>query len=360
MASHRPLQVHVPPRAPADHSQFCLVLCSTLMPADSPTLDAKVAFLRGSCGPDDEAIETHFAWVFLIDDRAWKLRKPVRRDTMDYGSLEARRLDSLEEIRLNRRLAPDVYLGTAPLTLTADGQLAIDGQGEIVDWLVCMRRLDRSRLLEAQLAQGSVKPESLRPVVRLLADFYRTAAPAISDGPAFLARIGRQVEANQQVLAPAGVTGNETLLVLQREFIAKHSSLLAQRAASGCVVEAHGDLRPEHVYLDDSPAIIDCLEFDRDLRVLDRAEELSFLHLECARIGHEATGRALLRGCLALLADHATDALLHFYRGHRATTRAKLYAWRASEPDGGTRREWLDLAGEYVRRALEDSARSLD
>ena len=111
--------------------------------------------------------------------------------------------------------------------------------------------------------------------------------------------------------------------------------------------------------MDASPAIIDCLEFDRELRVLDRAEELSFLHLECTRLGHEATGRALLRGCLAQLADHATDALLHFYRSHRAATRAKIYVWRASEPDGGTPGEWLDRAGEYVRCALEDSARRL-
>jgi aminoglycoside phosphotransferase family enzyme len=125
-------------------------------------------------------------------------------------------------------------------------------------------------------------------------------------------------------------------------------------------VEAHGDLRPEHVYVDDPPAIIDCLEFDRDLRVLDRAEELTFLHLECARIGHEATGSVLLRCCLAELADDATDALLHFYRSHRAATRAKLYIWRAAEPDGGTPGEWLDRAGSYVRCALEDSARSLD
>ncbi len=360
MASHRSLHTHVPLRPPDDHSQFCLVLCSTLMPADPPTLDAKVAFLRGFCGRDDEAIETHFAWVFLIGDRAWKLRKPVRRDTMDYGSLDARRLDSLAEVRLNQRLAPGVYLGAAPLTQDADGRFAIDGPGAIVDWLVCMRRLDRARLLDAQLARREVDPEALRPVVRLLAEFYRTAAPAISDGPAFVARVGRQVEANHRVLAPAGIAGNETLLALQRDFIAQHSSLVAQRAASGCVVEAHGDLRPEHVYLDDSPAIIDCLEFDRDLRVLDRAEELSFLHLECARSGHEATGRALLRGCLAQLADQAPDALLHFYRSHRAATRAKLYVWRASEPDGGTPGEWLDRAGSYVRSALEDSARSLD
>jgi len=336
------------------------VLCSALMPADSQTLEAKVAFLRGICGHGDETIETHFAWVFLIGDRAWKLRKPVYRDPMDYRSLEARRLDSLADIRLNRRLAPDVYLGASPLTQAANGQLAIDGPGEIVDWLVCMRRLDRNRLLEARLARGTVNPESLQPLVRLLADFYRAATPAISDGPAFVARAGRQVEANHRVLAPAGIADIETLVARQREFIAQRSALLEQRATSGCVVEAHGDLRPEHVYLDDSPAIIDCLEFDRDLRVLDRAEELSFLDLECARLGHEATGRALLRGCLAQLADHATDALLHFYRSHRAATCAKLYVWRASEPDGGIPGAWLDRAGGYVRSALKDSARSLD
>ena len=329
------------------------------MLADSLSLEAKVAFLRSLCEPHDEAIETHFAWVFLIADRAWKLRKPVLRDTMDFRSLEARRLDSIADIRLNRRLAPDIYLGTVPLTRTADGQCAIDGPGEIVDWLVCMRRLDRARLLDAQLARGPVDPEALRPVVRLLADFYRAAAPAISNGAAFVDRVERQVEANHRVLATAGISGVEMLIARQRESIAKHSTLLAQRAADGCVVEAHGDLRPEHVFMDASPAIIDCLEFDRELRVLDRAEELSFLYLECTRMGHEATGRALLRDCLAQLADHATDGLLHFYRSHRAATRAKLYVWRASEPDGGTPGEWLGRAGEYVRSALEDSARSL-
>jgi uncharacterized protein len=331
------------------------VLCWPSMLADSTTLQAKVAFLRGLCGRDDEAIETHFAWVFLIGEHAWKLRKPVRRDTMDYRSLEARRLDALADVRLNRRLAPDVYLGTLPLTRAADGRFTLGGAGEIVDWLVRMRRLDRSRMLDAQLTHGPIDPEALRPVLRLLADFYRGEAPAISDGATFVARVGRQVETNHRILASAGVTEIETLVARQREFIARHSSLLARRAAAGCVIEAHGDLRPEHILVADSPAIIDCLEFDRQLRVLDRAEELSFLDIECARIGHGVTGRALLRGCLALLEDDASDALLYFYRSHRATSRAKVYAWRASEPDGGPRDEWHDRTADYVRSALEDA-----
>jgi uncharacterized protein len=330
------------------------------MPVDSLTLEAKVAFMRSLCGRDDEAIETHFAWVFLIGDRAWKLRKPVRRDTMDYRSLESRRVVSLDDVRLNRRLAPDVYLGAMPLMRRANGQWAIDGPGEVADWLVCMRRLDRRLLLDAQLAGGPANPRTLRAVARLLAAFYSKAAPAIGDGPAFVARLSRQAEANHRVLQPAGLAGVDSLVAQQRDFIATRAPLLASRAISGCVVEAHGDLRPEHIFLNDPPAIIDCLEFDRDLRVLDRAEELSFLDLECARIGQEATGRALKSECLAELGDSAPDALLHFFRSHRAATRAKLYVWRATEPDGGRPTAWLERAGAYVRSAIEDSARTLD
>src|SRR5512137_1057413 len=110
--------------------------------AADPSFASKVEFLRGLCGPGDEAIETHFAWVFLVGERAWKLRKPVRRDSMDYATLAARRLDSLEEVRLNRRLAPDVYLCTVPLSFDGEGRFELGGRGEPVDWLVCMRRLD--------------------------------------------------------------------------------------------------------------------------------------------------------------------------------------------------------------------------
>src|SRR5512145_588520 len=117
-------------------------------------LEDKVAWLCSRLEPGDEAIETHFAWVFLLGDRAWKLRKPVRRDPMDYSTLDARRRGSEAEVRLNRRLAPHVYLGIRPLTRTARGQFAIGGDGAIVDWLVEMHRLDRHRMLDEMLASG--------------------------------------------------------------------------------------------------------------------------------------------------------------------------------------------------------------
>jgi len=319
------------------------------------TLARKVEFLRSLCGPGDEAVETHFAWVFLVGERALKMRKPVRRDTMDYSTLAARHRDSEEEVRLNRRLAPDVYLGTLPLVTDAAGNLSLDSTGETVDWLVEMRRLDRSRMLDAALERGDASKSALGRIVDLLTAFYVSSEPALSDPAAYLHRLDRQVSANHRVLESLDAARAGRLLERQRAFLERSPALLASRVERGCVVEAHGDLRPEHILLAEPPAVIDCLEFDPGLRILDRAEELCFLELECAQLGHADTGRWLLRHCLARLSDDAPEGLLRYYRSHRAATRAKLYTWRSAEPDGLSPDEWRKRAGRYLDTALEDA-----
>jgi len=317
------------------------------------SLADKVAWLRSQLGSGDEAIETHFAWVFLVGDRAWKLRKPVRRDPMDYGTLDARRRGSEAEVQLNRRLAPRVYLGIQPLTRTADGRLAIGGDGAMVDWLVQMRRLDRRRMLDEMLASGRATGHALGLVAGMLADFYRHEAPAVTDGKALAARLRAQADANHRVIATLDGAGAAALRIAQHAFINAHGEWLDARASGGCVVEAHGDLRPEHILLDEPPAVIDCLEFDRNLRILDRAEELEFLAMECSRLGHASTGERIARDCLARLGDDPPSRLRHFYRSHRAATRSKLYVWRATEPDGGAPGQWLGTARDYLKLARD-------
>ena len=313
----------------------------------------KVAWLRARLGAGDEAIETHFAWVFLAGRRAWKLRKPVRRDPMDYGTLDARRVGAEAEVRLNRRLAPDVYLGIRALTRSPDGRFAIDGEGDVVDWLVEMRRLDRQRMLDVMLERGRATPADLRRVTALLSAFYGREPPAVADGDSLARRLRSQVAANHPVIATLDGAGADALRDAQLAFLALRQDWLGARAHAGCIVEAHGDLRPEHILLDDPAAVIDCLEFDRNLRILDRAEELEFLALECARIGHATTGEWLVRDCLARLGDDVPPPLRTFYRSHRAATRAKLYVWRAGERDGDNAEQWFDTARRYLRVALE-------
>jgi uncharacterized protein len=330
-----------------------------LAPADGPaSLSEKVAQLQRLCGPGDEAIETHFAWIFLIGDRALKLRKPVRRDTMDYGTIEARRADSEADLRLNRRLAPDVYLRTLPLARRADGRLVPGGAGEPADWLVEMRRLDRRWFLDAALARGEASRPMLQRVADMLAMFYASGEPALTRPGELGPRLAAQAAANALVLAGLDAARSAHLLRMQQAALGKLAATLDARAAGGCVVEGHGDLRPEHIWLADPPAIIDCLEFDRDLRIVDRAEELCVLELECARIGHADAGHWLLGACLERLADRAPPALLDFYRTHRAAHRAKLYVWRASEPDGGTPAQWRSRAAQYLDTAMDAAARA--
>jgi aminoglycoside phosphotransferase family enzyme len=321
-------------------------------------LEDKAAWMRRSLGPGDELIETHFAYVLLKGDRAWKLRRPVRRDPMDYATLEARHLGAETDVRLNRRLAPGVYVGVRPLT-RADGGFAIGGDGPVVDWLVEMRRLDRTRTLDVMLAQGRVTRAELETIAAMLAGFYAREPSAVADGAALVERLATQVAANHCVLEAIDATRAARLRDEQLAPLGARRAWFDDRVARGCVIEAHGDLRPEHVVLTDPPVVIDCLEFDRTLRVLDRAEELEYFVLDAERIGQGAACRTIARRCLSLLADDAPAGLLHSYRGHRAATRAKLYAWRAHEPDDGSSAVWLEAAARYLGLALESATHAL-
>jgi aminoglycoside phosphotransferase family enzyme len=221
-----------------------------------------------------------------------------------------------------------------------------------------MRRLDRARMLDALLARGAASEDALARVVRLLAAFYAREPAAIRDGAALEARLRHQVAANHQALQALEPEASAALRDAQIAFLDARRDWIDSRAVGGCIVEAHGDLRPEHILADDPPAVIDCLEFDRNLRILDRAEELAFLQLECARLGHAAQGQWLLQRCLDRLGDRIATPMLSFYRSHRAATRAKLYAWRSLEADGGSPEEWRDKARSYLASALEDARRA--
>ena len=336
---------HAAPKAPVPDGHPC-------------RLEDKVAWMRRSLGRGDELIETHFAYVLLAGERAWKLRRPVRRDPMDYATLDARRLGAESDVQLNRRLAPGVYLGVRPLT-RVDGGFAIGGDGPVVDWLVEMRRLDRSRTLDVMLSNGRASPADSAAVAALLADFYLRQPSAVPDGAALVERLAAQVAANQRVLAAIDAPRARRLHEAQLAVLASRRPWFDERAASGCVIEAHGDLRLEHVVLTDPPVVIDCLEFDRNLRVLDRAEELEYFVLDGERIGQGAACRDIARQCLERLGDRAPAGLLQFYRSHRAATRAKLYAWRAGEPDDGSPVLWLESAARFLGVALEAAIRAL-
>lgn len=289
--------------------------------------------------PDEvSVIETHMSWVFLAGSHVYKLKKAVRHEGLDFSTPELRRFNCHEEVRLNQQMAPGVYLGVVPVTREADGGLAIGGQGAPVDWLVHMRRLPQDRNLEAIIRKGLTWTDepAIRAAARHLARFYRAAAPEPLTFREQRARLEAGVRSDLEALSAPRyglpLDRLEALTGAQLAFLERGVALFERRVLAGRIVEGHGDLRPEHVWLDGEPAIIDRLEFDRTLRVLDPADEIAFLDLECERLGAPHVGGWFLEVYVKETGDEPPAALLRFYRVYRALRRATISARHLDDP----------------------------
>lgn len=323
-------------------------------------LDAKVAALSApQAYPEPPAaidiVETHMSWVFLTPDRVYKLKKPFQRSFVDLGTVAARRHNCLEEVRLNRRLAPETYLGALALVCERHGNLRLDGQGRVADWLVEMRRLPQHRMLDAALAENAVTSADIAKVARRLIRFYQAAPAEVGPGGVYRARWARYVRENAAELSdplfalPQGMV--ERLTEAQFGFIGGYADTLERRAETGLVREVHGDLRPQHVCLLDPPIIIDCLEFRREFRLLDPVDELAFLALECQRLGAEWIGAELIAHYRDTTGDAVAPRLTAFYQCYRACLRARLAAAHLRDQHENRHREWRAQALDYLTMA---------
>lgn len=326
---------------------------------------AKLAFLRRPTSfPDPtrrvDTVETHMSWVFLTDDYAYKLKKPVRLAPFDARTLAARRRYCNDEVRLNRRLAPDVYLGVVALRVDAHGRLRLGGDGAVVDWLVQMRRLPARHMLDHALRAGTLHRDDLRRVAAHLAAFYLAAPRLTIDAGAYRAAFARDVDRNRRALvrpvyglAPGPV---RDLCAAQRALLAARPDWFDERVKSHRIVDGHGDLRPEHVCLAPRVAIIDCLEFARAPRIVDPADELGFLALECERLGSPAAALRLLRTYGELTGDRPRAGLVHFYQGFRAGLRARIAIRHLDEEQFRHAPEWRRRAEAYLGLAQRHQA----
>lgn len=323
---------------------------------DPVSIQQKVEFLsRCDAFPQApaavEVIETHMSWVFLAGDRVYKLKKPIKYDFLDFSSIDKRRRAVFDEVRLNRRLARDVYLAAIPLTRAGPDGMALGDQGQVVDWLVEMRRLPDALTLEAFIAAGGPKRGHVIGVARLLAGFYGGLRRQQADPEAYRTRFADEIGKTRQVLTdpdlwPVGPELSAALADCDTAFAAA-APVMRDRAGRGYVREGHGDLRPQHVFLTDPPVIIDCIEFNRNLRLVDPLDEAIFLGMECAHLGAEWITGDLIAGL-----DGAIGApppvLAEFYWRYRALLRARLSLLHLVLQPGRTPERWRPLARDYV------------
>ena len=224
-----------------------------------------------------------------------------------------------------------------------------------------MRRLEENDTLEAALRDGWLKPLQIDRLAATLGAFYAHAPRVQLEPEQYLVSWQKALADNCRVLfnarfgLPQGDV--ERIAQVQRRFATKRSALLLERIHGRRFVDAHGDLRPEHIWLREPVTIIDCLEFDPKLRALDPLDEIAFLHLECERLGGLWAAERIRQHLARALDDDAASGLFLFYRSHRAMLRARLSIAHLLDANPRTPEKWPRLARVYLKLAAADAAR---
>ena len=331
------------------------------MQTQTASHDRIVAFLLNPDSypghPDVKAIETHISRIFLAGQFAYKMKKTMAYDHLDYSMLEARHHFCEEEVRLNRRFSSDVYLALVPVTADRQGQLGLHGAGKTVEWLIKMRRLPADRMLDYRLRHHAVLPDDIRKVTELLSRFYLRCTPADISSAQYRQQLMQNIEDTEHALMQfPTILPQENIQYIGarlQAMLLSQASRFDERVRDGKVIEGHADLRPEHICLevDAEPVIFDCLEFSQKLRVLDAADDIGFLALECERMGFPDIGSTILNGYRSLTKDHVPEQLIHFYKAYRAYIRAKIAIWHHREAQYRRSPHWTRQAQQYLTLA---------
>lgn len=296
--------------------------------------------------------ETHMSFLFLADGFVYKMKKPAQYDLFDHRSLHSRFIDCREEVRINQQLAKDVYIELVPLVLNGKKQLQLEAEGEVVEWLVKMKRIPDEYMLDFAIRNNCINKTNLEKAAELLVDFYKTSTPSESRFDKFTQKLEADIIFLQSHLAnPSFAFSSELIYDITSglmAFLAADPSLFADRVRQKKIINVHGDLRPEHICLMSPPAIIDRLEFSKELRIMDVAEELSFLSMECEIMGNRSAGELFTDIYKRKTGDHFPPSLSRFYKIKKACLRAYLVARHVLEPQYQSDAKWLSKANAYL------------
>jgi len=287
--------------------------------------------------------QTHISVVFLAGEFAYKLKKPVDFGFVDYSSLDARRGFCVSEVSLNRRLAPEVYLGVVPI-VEAGGSLRVGAEGEsgkVVEWAVKMRRLDDADTLLRRLERGRLDAGVLERLGALLARFHAKAARG-----GRIARFGAFEQIRQNALDNFEQTREHVgevvphdvhahLEALTRSTLDEHKALIQSRADEGRPCDTHGDLRLEHIYVsgDGDITIVDCIEFNDAFRYADPIADIAFLVMDLLIRGYDREAERVLSSWFGDTGDEESRSLLPLYVSYRSAVRAKVHGFKALEAE---------------------------
>lgn len=298
-------------------------------------------------------VETHVSTLWFCEDLVFKRKKAVQFAFVDLSTPELRERACRREVALNRRLAPDVYLGVAELR---------EGSAAPVDHVVVMRRLPADRRLAALAVSGADLDVELSAVARALVALYTSplSEPSVA-GVGTAARVRARWEADLDELRAVGAgrvppSTIDAVDGLAHAYVEGRAPLFAARLAAGHVVDGHGDLLADDIFcLPDGPRILDCLEFDDELRVGDALADVAFLAMDLERLGRPDLSDVLLARYRQLSRDRYPDSLAHHFVAARALVRSKVAVLRGAQADPRRREDagaLLALSRDHLEQAL--------
>ena len=288
-------------------------------------------------------VQTHISCVLLAREVAWKVKKPLKLPFLDYGTVDARRRYCEEEVRLNRRLAPALYLGVSAVTGTPDAP-SLDGPGPVLDWAVRMRRFPPGALFSERLANGTLSASEIDRLATMLAGFHEAAPISVEPGfgdPALRRRVALETA---HALPPTSGIDDRLRAWMVREADAL-ASVWSERKARGRVRECHGDLHLDNLLLvDREVTAFDAIEFDPALRWIDVVDDMAFVATDLLARGRGDFAWRFVSGWLDATGDHDALRALRFSMVYRALVRARVATLRAGQGQDAAR---------YVRAARQ-------
>jgi hypothetical protein len=304
-------------------------------------------------------VETHISWIFLTGEFAYKLKKPVNLGFLDFSTLERRKHFCHEELRLNRRLCPELYLDVLPVT-ESEGKLRIGGEGEAVDYVIRMAQFDRNFELDRLLRNNELTASQIDEAAAMIAAFHAEtprADPAATFGtPEVILRpMLENLDLTEEVART--IEERSDIEKLRHWTLAEHrrlSGVVRERKALGMVRECHGDLHTGNMVIRDGEIVIfDCIEFSHALSIIDVMSDVAFLFMDLEHSGHPELAWHFLNGWLSKNGDYSGLQVLRLYCVYRAMVRAKVTSIRlAQESDEEEKSKTLTEHHSYIRLAL--------
>ena len=302
----------------------------------------------------EQLIETHISFVILCTTKVYKLKKSVDLGFLDFSTVEKRKHFVEEELRLNQRLCPAMYLRTWPVT-QYEGRYRIGGEGNVIDHALEMERIDRALEMDRMLERGLVHTADIDRVLEVLIPFHQGATiirgkVSAADLYADFADVAGITEFCAATLGPAQATFLTESIAFAQRFLQAHTELITARDREGFIRDVHGDLHAGNIFLTEPPMLFDCIEFDAHYRRIDLLNELAFFTMELDHAGYPELGKHLMHtynSAFPVMRTAQEEELYLFYKLYRANVRMKINAIRAQQP--GTAPEQAD------RKALFES-----